>query len=117
MNPGFYQSYWDVVGGDVTTACLSYLNNNLLPKDLNTTSIVLIPTNGNLEKIFDLRPIALCNMLYRIVSKAISNRFKAILPSVILESQSAFILGRLITDNIMIAFKVCHYLKWKGQVW
>ena len=104
MNIGFYQSYWDVVGGDITTACLSYLNNNLLPEDLNTTSIVLIPKKENPEKISDLRSITLCKALYMIVSKAIANRLKVILPSVTSKSQSAFIPGRLITDNIMIVF-------------
>ena len=104
MNPGFYQSYWDVVGGDITTACLSYLNKNLLPDDLNTTTIVLIPKKGSPKKISDLRSIALCKALYKIVSKAIANQLKVILPSVTSKYQSAFILGRLITDNIMIAF-------------
>ena len=111
MNPGFSQSYWDIVGGDVTTVCLTYLNNRSLIEELNTTSIVLISKKGNPEKISDLRPIALRNVLYKIVSKAIANRLKAILPSVVSEFQSAFILGRLITDNIMIAFEVCHHLK------
>ena len=48
------------------------------------------------------------------VSKVIANRLKSILPIVISESQNAFILGRLITDNIMIAFELCHHLKRKS---
>ena len=118
MNPGFFQSYWDIVGEDVTTACLNYLNNRSLPEELNTTSIVLIPKKANPKKISDLRPIALCNVLNKIVSKAITNCLKAILPLAVSEYQSAFIPGRLITDNIMIAFVVCHHLKrkWQGKV-
>ena len=73
MNPGFYQSYWDVVGGDIMMACLSYLNNNLLPEDLYTASIFPIPKKGNSKKNSDLRSIALCIALYKIVSKAIAN--------------------------------------------
>ena len=115
MNPGFYQSYWDVVGRDIMMACLSYLNNNLLPEDLNTSSIFMILKKRNSEKNFDMRSIALCNALYKIVSKEIANRLKVILPSVTSKSESAFIPGRLVTDNIMIAFEVCHYLKRKRQ--
>uniref|UniRef100_A0A803PLQ3 Reverse transcriptase domain-containing protein n=1 Tax=Cannabis sativa TaxID=3483 RepID=A0A803PLQ3_CANSA len=61
-----------------------------------------------------LMPNALCNLLYKVYFKVLVNRLKTILPLVISENQSAFIPGRLITDNIMISFEVMHYLKWKG---
>ena len=63
----------------------------------------------------DLRPIALCNVLYNIVAKTLANRLKSILPDIISESQSVFIPGRLITDNIMIAFEIFHLSKRKRQ--
>lgn len=59
----------------------------------------------------DLRPISLCNTLYKLFSKIVANRIKPLLPSIVLESQSAFVLGRLIYDNIMLAFGANHYLK------
>ena len=57
----------------------------------------------------DLRPIALCNV------KVLANRLKCILPKIILEPQSAFIPSRLITENFMTAFEICHFIKRKGQ--
>ena len=45
MNPGFYQAYWDIVGGQVTDACLGVLNNEVLPELWNETHVVLIPKN------------------------------------------------------------------------
>lgn len=64
--------------------------------------------------MIELRPIALCNMSYKILAKVVVNRLKAVLPSIISDTQSAFLPGRLISDYIMISYEVMHYLKRKS---
>ena len=83
MNPAFYQKNWNIVGGDVTLTCLLYLNEQILPQGLNDTSIVLIPKKRILETMADLRPISLCNVLFKIITKAIANRLKTTLFDII----------------------------------
>lgn len=50
-------------------------------------------------------------MVYRILSKVLSNRLKRILPGIVDETQSAFVEGRSIQDNVIIAFETLHALK------
>ena len=111
MPPLFYQSFWSSVGFDVTDAALSCLNTSTILKSINHTFITLIPKVSNPENVSEFRPISLCNVLYKIISKVIANRLKPLLNSIVSEAQSAFTADRLITANILIAFESLHYMK------
>ena len=87
------------------------MNQGTLPNSLNHTFITLIPKKKNPEFVTEYRPISLCNILYKIFSKVLANRLKRVLPHIISEHQSAFLKGRLITDNILVAFETLHYMK------
>lgn len=113
LNPCFYQTFWTDVGPRVVEACLDCLNNVWLPDNLNDTNIALIPKVKAPTKLTELRPISLCNVVIKIMTKAIANRLKTVLDQIISESQSAFIPGRLILDNVLIAFEIGHFLKRK----
>ena len=83
MPPLFYQTYWIDVGMDVSQVVLSSLNNGSLLKSVNHTFIILIPKVKNPKRLTEFRPISLCNMIYRIVSKVIANCLKPILNSIV----------------------------------
>ena len=108
MSPIFYQKYWDIVGVSVSNCVLQALNTGVMPRDINNTYICLIPKIKNPQKITNYRPISLCNVIYKLISKVLANRLKKILHEVINEAQSAFVPGRHITDNVVVAFKTMH---------
>lgn len=79
-----------------------------MPEGVNDTVIVLIPKKDDPESLRDFRPINLCNFIYKVVSKCLVNRLRPLLQEIISPTQSAFIPGRLITDNALIAFECIH---------
>lgn len=91
------------------------LNGATMPEGLNDTIIVLIPKVKCPEQLKQLRPIRLCTVLYKLISKVIANRLKIILPDLISPSQSAFVPERMITDNVLLAYELTYHLKNKRQ--
>lgn len=82
-----------------------------MPRLLNFTFIVLILKVSSPRKITEFRPISLCNVVYKIGSKMLANRIKPFLNDVISPTQSAFVPRRLITDNVLVAFEINHFMK------
>ena len=102
--------FWHIVGDNVVFVVLEFLNTSYLLPDLNHTYIVLIPKIKNPVKVSDYRPISLCNFIYKIIAKVLANRLKQVLPHIISPTQSAFVPGRLITDNVLVAYEALHMM-------
>ncbi|KAL0355668.1 UNVERIFIED_CONTAM: LINE-1 retrotransposable element O protein [Sesamum radiatum] len=115
MPPIFYHKHWHIINKDVIRCTLSILNNVEMLHELNHTSIVLIPKCSKAETLSQFRPISLCNVVYKIVSKALANRMKHLLDKIISPTQAAFVPGRLITDNVLLAYEINHFLHTKRK--
>jgi hypothetical protein len=110
------------MGDEVCGVILNILNSGVMPAALNQTFIALIPKVKIPLCVTEFRPISLCNVLYNLISKVLTNRLKKVLPFIISPNQSAFIPGRLISDNILAAYETLHTMHtglWggKGYIW
>jgi hypothetical protein len=104
----FLQRNWDLLKEEVVQAVQRFFDTGIMPEGVNDTVIVLIPKNNDPEALKDFRPISLCNVIFKVVSKCLVNRLRPILQDIISPTQSAFIPGRLITDNALMAFECIH---------
>eukprot|EP00253_Pinus_taeda_P024373 PITA_24373 len=84
-------------------------------KALNESFITLIPKQEKATSQDKFRPIALCNVIYTILSKVIANCLKPLLPTLVSEEQTGYVEGRQILDNIIQAHETVHSLITKKQ--
>jgi hypothetical protein len=91
-----------------------FFETGIMPSEVNDTAIVMIPKKNEPQELKDFGPISLCNMTYKVVSKCIANRLHLILDEIIAPTQSAFIPGRLTTDNALMAFECIHSIQTGG---
>ncbi|KAK9924951.1 hypothetical protein M0R45_033292 [Rubus argutus] len=115
FSPAFYQKFWHIVGNDIVEAVQCFLESDSATSQINSTHVASIPKVKNPEFLSQMRPISLCNVLYKIGSKVLANRLKPLLQQLISPFQSAFIPGRLISDNSLVAFEIAHFLKRKRE--
>ena len=113
MSAIFYQKYWNIIGLNVANIVLNVLNSNASLAEINITNIALVPKVKSPSRMKDFHPISLSNVAYKLISKVLANRLKAVLPQIISENQSALLSKRLIIDNILVAFEIMHYLDHK----
>lgn len=105
----FYQGFWSDINDAVIQEVKSLFEEVYLYKKQNHTNLCLIPKIDNPMMMSDFRPIALCNVSYKIISTILVNRLKKHISGITLEEQAAFIPGRVITDNIIISHEVFHF--------
>ena len=99
----FFLAAWDWIGDDVVNLVRNFYETGIMPNHVNDTNIALIPKKLACITPADFRPISLCNVVYKIIAKSLAQRLKPHLNDYIHPSQQAFIQGRRISNNIIIA--------------
>lgn len=110
--PGiFYRNYWNVAKGRVIRFVQECFRLRHVPHSFNRTFIVLIPKTKQPQCFNHYRPISLCNFVYKVVSKIITERMRSIMEKIISPYQRAFIEGRWIAENTVLAQKIIKKIK------
>ena len=99
----FFKVAWNIIEKEVVEAVLFFFRNGELSSAFNSTIVALIPKCKNPNNMKNFRPISCCTVIYKCITKIMANRIKKFLPCIIEKNQSAFIGGRSITDNILMA--------------
>ncbi|KAM6556810.1 hypothetical protein CsatB_003829 [Cannabis sativa] len=113
MSVLFFKHYWNTVGQDVCDAVVDFFQSGNMHRGFNATNIALIPKVPNPKKVSQFRPISLCNVIYKVISKIIANRIRVFLPRLICPTKAAFVPGRNIQDNNVLIQGIIHSFKRK----
>lgn len=99
----------------IVATVAQFHDSRSIPKGCNALFIALVPKVSDSSKLDRYRPISLVGSLYKIILKVLSYRIKSVLPSVINESQSAFLMDRGMLDNVLMANEVVEELRRNGR--
>ncbi|KAK4276434.1 hypothetical protein QN277_014588 [Acacia crassicarpa] len=111
FRPLFYQSKWSIVGEGLSEFVSSVFAGRHEVKNHNRTLISLIPKRDKPESVGHFRPISLCSIHYKVLTKVITRRLRLLMDSLASPNQSSFIRGRRIQDNIIIGQEIMHIMK------
>lgn len=116
FNLGFYHRFWGMCGEDVFQACCMWLAEGAFPSSVNDTTIAIILKFDNPRGMKDLRPISLCNVVFKFLflSEVLAKRLKNVLDKCVSEEQSAFVSGS-INDNVLVVSEILHAMKCKRR--
>ncbi|KAK9277915.1 hypothetical protein L1049_027472 [Liquidambar formosana] len=113
MQAIFYHKYWHLMCTAINHMVRSAFSSGTLPPGINKTLITFIPKIPHPENMSQFRPISLCDVSMKIISKILVSKLRPFLSSIVAPAQSSFIPGRLTSDNILITQEAIYTMKKK----
>lgn len=108
LTSGFFKSAWTIVGEEVVAAVSHYFTTGFMPAATNSIILSLIPKKPGATSINKFRSVSCCNTIYKVISKLLVARMKPIIPAITVKNQTAFVKGRLLVENALLAGKLVH---------
>ncbi|KAE8664042.1 putative membrane-associated kinase regulator 6-like [Hibiscus syriacus] len=103
---GFFKAAWDIVGSDFIAAVRYFFQTSYLLPAFNATVLVLVPKSLNTCLAKEFRPISCCSVVYKTITRVLVNRLTPYFLGMISHNQSAFVKGRNIVDNTLLAQEI-----------
>ena len=107
----FYKKYWEEVGASLVESIQGFFSSLKLEENLSFAHIVLIPKTGGADSFDKFRPISLSNFSFNVIKRILTARLRRFLERIISPYQSAFVPGRCIAENMILAREVMHKMK------
>jgi hypothetical protein len=115
MPAEFLQVCWDIIKDDLLAMFEDFYHHRIKIERINYGTIILLPKGEEADVIQKYRPICLLQVLFKIFTKAPTNRTRPALDKIIHSCQNAFIKGRFITDGVMLLQEVLREVKYMKQ--
>jgi len=115
FNVNFIKICWEIVKIDLLKMVMKSQRCIKIGGSTNSAFLALIPKEKGAKTFDRFRPISLCNIGYKIITKIMANRLKNILPQLIPENQGGFVKGRMIWDNIILVQEAIHSSQKNGD--
>ncbi|XP_025678637.1 uncharacterized protein [Arachis hypogaea] len=115
-NMNFIKKCWDEIGVEFTAAVVGFFQTSKLSTDTNITWVALAPKFIGAKEIKDLRPISMVSCVYKVISKVLVRRMRAVIPGLVGETQSAFVKDKKLYDGALIACETVHWLQIRKKI-
>lgn len=107
----FFHEFWELIKTEVWELVEESRTMHWILPSLNATFLTLVPKGEEHNTPKKYRLIALCNVIYKLISKVLENRLKPLLPLLISLAQTSYVEGWQIMDDIILSNEVIHSLK------
>jgi hypothetical protein len=111
FQPIFFKLFWPDIGDDLWNFVKHAFEMGKYDSKVCETLIVLLPKGDNQVPFKDFRPISLCNVTYKLISKIVVSRLRPFLDDIVSPLQNSFIPGRSTKDNVVVLQEVLHYMR------
>ncbi|XP_054784688.1 uncharacterized protein LOC129291401 [Prosopis cineraria] len=109
--PIFFQSNWETIREAMCKFVTEVFQRKLKLIEANKTLISLILKRDKSNLLSHFRPISLCSVHYKYITKIITHRLKSCMDNLISPFQANFISGKHIQDNIIIGQEIMHFMR------